>query len=109
MMRLFVSGPMRGLPDKNRGAFYEAELLLKVAGYRVHNPARCELMGATFVTGMRHHLAALLECDGIAMLPGWEDSEGACIEVGLAGDLLMPAYPYDTWLTLEPREGDFDA
>lgn len=106
MTRLFISGPMRGVPDKNRPAFLEAETLLRMAGFRVYNPTKCDLLGSTWLTGMRHHIPAMIECDGLAALPGWEDSEGACIEVGLMKDLGLTVNSLYTWLKLGPLPED---
>lgn len=102
MMRLFVSGPMRGLPDRNRAAFCEAETMLRLGGYQVTNPTRCQLPGASWQDAMRHHITSLMDCDALAYLPGWEDSEGACLEVGLMRDLGLPANSVSHWLAYDP-------
>lgn len=33
---------------------------------------------------MRADLKALLECEAIVMLPGWQASQGACLEYNVA-------------------------
>ena len=38
-MKVFISGPMKGLPNWNVDAFNEMEAKLKEAGYDVFNPA----------------------------------------------------------------------
>lgn len=38
---------------------------------------------------MRADLRALLDCDVVALLPGWEQSRGARREVSIADDLGM--------------------
>lgn len=42
-MKLYLSGPMTGLPDHNREAFNKREGMLKRRGYDVVNPARTDL------------------------------------------------------------------
>ena len=39
---------------------------------------------------LREAIRLLLECDMIALLPGWEDSAGAQLEVSIAKELAMP-------------------
>ena len=41
---------------------------------------------------LRRDLAALLGCDAVALLPGWQDSKGACLERHVAEQLGMPIY-----------------
>mgnify|MGYP003555439623 CR=1 FL=1 len=41
----------------------------------------------TWASYMREDLKAMLECDSIFMLPGWENSQGAKIEHRLATQL----------------------
>ena len=53
---------------------------------------------------MRSALAALTRVDGVALLPGWEDSEGASWEQKIAEAVLdIPALPLDEWVALGGR------
>ena len=39
-MRIYIAGPMTGLPDSNYPAFHAAEARLQALGHEPHNPAR---------------------------------------------------------------------
>lgn len=90
MSRIYVAGPMTGLPEYNYPAFTRAAATLRNLGYHVespHEPGHVE--GWTWVDYMRRGLAQMLTCDTIALLPGWHQSRGAMIELRLAEDLGM--------------------
>ena len=78
-MRYYISGPMTGMPDYNRAAFYEAERKLLAAGHSAYNPARYadEHPGKTYEEYMEADLGALENCDRLLMLEGWQQSMGA--------------------------------
>ncbi len=99
-MRLYVAGPMTGLPEWNRPAFAEAAARLEAAGFEVVNPASlpepCE--DPEWLDWMRACIPQLLTCDGVAMLPGWVGSRGAVIETLLADDLGLPVMNVDQWV-----------
>jgi hypothetical protein len=93
--RLYLAGPMSDLPDLNFPAFNKEAARLRALGYTVVNPAEinggdselvaCSTMTPNELTAhwrkcMRKDIAALMTCDGIAMLPGWRQSKGACLE-----------------------------
>ena len=87
-MKIYVSGPMTGLPDLNKPAFNAEAARLRSEGHDVVNPADVNLgPGADWADYMRVDLADMLTCDTIFMLPGWESSKGARIERRLAMDL----------------------
>lgn len=95
-MKLYIAGPMSGLPDFNYPAFFAAEGLLAETGHTTENPARPgQVDGWSWYDYMRRGLRQLLECDGVALLPGWEDSRGARIERDVARMLEMPAADLD--------------
>lgn len=80
-MRIYISGPISGTDDyKER--FADAARKLKAAGFEYYNPAAIEdaLPGGEWSQYMALDLQAILWCDGILLLPGWEDSAGAVSE-----------------------------
>lgn len=97
--RLYIAGPMSGLPELNYPAFHAAEELLTRAGYAVHNPARSGELGG-YLNLLRDDLRALLDCDGVAVLPQWEHSLGARNEVTVAGVIGMHVNPVEFWANL---------
>lgn len=111
--KIYIAGPMSGLPEFNFPAFFQAEEELKAAGWQVFNPANKEqekeLDAEAFVDGdAKKALAAgfdfrecyawdvnrVIEGDAIYMLPGWEQSPGARGEhaVAVAMKKHYPAY-----------------
>lgn len=79
-MRVYISGPMTGLPGLNYEAFFDAHERLAQAGYDVINPAREGNPHWTWVDFMRRAMMDVAEADAICMLPGWEYSKGAVLE-----------------------------
>lgn len=91
---LYISGPITGLPDGNMPAFARAERLLNNSGYACINPA---VYGAAtpeypYVEHLRRDFRDLLRCNGLVLLDGWQNSNGATAEVFLAKKLDMPIY-----------------
>lgn len=87
-MKIYVSGPMTGIEDFNRPAFFFAENSLLEEGHQVVNPAKVNLgPGAKWEDYMRVDLAGMLDCEGIYMLKGWEASKGANLELHIAKSL----------------------
>lgn len=95
--RIYIAGPMTGIADYNRPAFYETAEAFMEGGWEVFNPAELdeEVYGDTEATieAMEADREAFLraalgsdlawicaEADAIAMLPGWEKSYGARAE-----------------------------
>lgn len=99
-MKLYVSGPMTsvGPPTWNHPAFHKAAYELRCAGYRVVNPA--ELDDTTVPDWdkqehnwyLRRDLKALVDCNGIVLLPNWERSKGARLELHVAQELDMRVF-----------------
>ena len=95
MNRIFLSGPMSGLPESNYAAFNAEAKRLRALGYHVESPAEnpepVSLSGEPSWTDyMRLSIAQLVTCDVIALLPGWADSRGAHMEREIALKLHMP-------------------
>lgn len=85
-MKIYIAGPMTGLPDYNRPAFNAAAKILSQSGETVLNPA-------VLPDGMKHEeymticLAMVEVCDTVMLLPGWEKSVGAQMEHKRAREL----------------------
>jgi len=89
MRPIYLSGPMTGLPDLNFPTFAEMTASLRAGGHTVTNPAEINPEGGTWIDCMRRDIAALMDCDTVATLPGWEHSKGARLEVLIAERLGM--------------------
>ncbi len=92
---VYLSGPMTGLPDFNRPAFHAAAAALREQGHVVINPAEVDLgPDATWSDYMRIHLAEIARrVTQVFVLPGWEGSRGAQLEVHVARALGLPVVP----------------
>ncbi|WP_373054312.1 DUF4406 domain-containing protein [Thioalkalivibrio sp.] len=101
-MTLYIAGPMTGLPDYNYPAFERARADLEAAGYEVlcptDNGAGTEPGSRPWSWYMRAALHQLLQADAVAVLPGWEASKGAALEVHVANSLNMPVRSLAAWL-----------
>lgn len=102
--KLYLAGPMSGLPDCNYPTFNYNAKLLEEAGYTVVNPAQSQLSEAYYTDFLREDLRLLLDCDGVATLKRWEGSVGARNEVMVAGVLGMPVNTVGYWLATAPPE-----
>lgn len=107
-MKLYLAGPMRGIPEFNFPAFHEAAAALRAMGHEVFSPAERDIErhnGVDISKGntagdetaaaaqhgfdLRVALGEDLEwickhAEGIALLPGWENSKGANAEFATA-------------------------
>jgi hypothetical protein len=111
-MKLYIAGPMRGIPEFNFPAFRAAAERLRAQGHEVWSPAENDARVDGFDgTGepktleyrhyMRRDLPAVLEADAVAVLDGWERSKGARMEVHVARECGIPVLDAGT---LEPIE-----
>lgn len=89
-MRVYLSGPMRGIPEFNFPAFDKAAEDLRKRGHAVFSPADNDRFLTS--TGVEITARACFEADtrwicqyaeGIALLPGWQKSRGAMAEAAL--------------------------
>lgn len=98
---VYLAGPMRGHPEFNYPAFNSLEAWIIVHGMpvgsnsgrpaEVFNPAS-NFNGDTtreFSEYMRADIPMLAKCQGIVLLPGWQDSEGARLEVEIGKALAL--------------------
>lgn len=109
-MRVYIAGPIRKVPGFNFDAFYNAAKQWRDAGHEVISPIELDLVTDGFYgtnkieEAMRRDIEAILTCDAIAFLPGWESSEGSRIEYTVAkavGLKLLDA------VTFEPVDDSF--
>lgn len=90
MRRVYIAGPMSGIPDLNFPAFHAAAAKLRELGFDVINPAEINTdPSAGWAACMRADIAQLVTCDAIALLPGWQKSRGASLEHHIAVALGM--------------------
>ena len=87
MTKIYIAGPMTGLPDLNYPAFHEAAAALRAAGHEVFNPAENPAPACGSWNGyMRMAIAQLTQCEAIYLLPNWMRSKGARLECRIAMD-----------------------
>ena len=108
--RVYVAGPMTGLPEFNYPAFEAAARDLRALGFDVSNPVEIDHAAGHDVNRdgpqshrdyMRRDLPEVLSCDAVVVLPGWENSKGARIEVGVAVECglgVFDASLVDVWI-----------
>lgn len=85
MKRIYLSGPMTGMPEHNFPAFNAEAARLRALGYDVVNPVDINPdPGVTWHQCLRNDLQALLTCDTLALLDGWMISQGAHLELHVA-------------------------
>jgi hypothetical protein len=110
MPRIYIAGPMTGLPHSNYPAFHAAAGAWRAKGWEVENPAE-HFGGAedrTYVEYVEADIVDLQVCDAIAMLPAWDAGHsGAIWERAIAVHLLkIPVY--DAEQPVEPWRADDD-
>lgn len=89
----YVSGPITGRPLGNAPAFAAAQAQLEQQGLAVINPAALGLEGRPWAWCMVVCLWHLRLADEVRLLPGWEHSAGARLEVAWAVLLGLRIYP----------------
>ena len=94
--KVYIAGPMTGLPDFNFPAFHEAAARLRAMGHEVVSPAELhEDTDKPWEFYMRAAIKALMDCTAVYALNGSSASKGASIELQLARNLGMPV-SYET-------------
>lgn len=105
---IYLSGPMTGIEDFNRPAFDKAAKELRDLGFEVIVPgenesydeiekARKEVSRQKREFYLSRDIEFILEqADLVVVLPGWEESEGAKLEVAVAQAIGIPVFRYRT-------------
>lgn len=105
---IYLSGPMTGIEDFNLPAFQAAAADLRGRGFTVIVPGEWDDITPEELVAMsvsRHRRAFFLSRDidfiqesatCVVTIDGWEESEGAKLEVAVAQALGIPVYDYAT-------------
>jgi len=91
-LRIYISGPMSGKPDRNFPAFRHEAARLRELGYMVVNPAEINVGTTDRAECMKADLKRLLECDAVQLLPGYAESAGAWCELMVARQIGLEVY-----------------
>jgi hypothetical protein len=103
--RLYVSGPMTGIPEFNYPAFHDAKERLTLAGFTVLSPADLPIRDDwEWIDYIVADIEAVFVADGVATLPGFETSKGARIECAIAQHRQIPIGPVDEWLRFGKKD-----
>jgi len=103
--RIYIAGPMSGLPDCNRLAFHTEANHQRERGHIPLNPAILP-EGLTQAEYMACSLPMVMLADELVMLPGWRDSQGATAEFHLAmkyGKVIRQAEDGFAWYPTSPE------
>ncbi len=105
---IYLSGPMTGIEEFNRPAFDQAAKELRANGFDVIVPGENEsydpIEKANWAVQkqkrefyLSRDIEFILEqADIVVVLPGWESSEGAKLEVAVAQAVGIPIFEYRT-------------
>lgn len=98
--KLYICGPITGIPNHNKEAFNDAAAALRGAGFDVFNPVENGVpIDSPWEQHMRTDLAQMMTCDALAVLPGAHYSRGARLEMDLAIQLkIQPVRAFEYWL-----------
>lgn len=118
MAKLYLAGPMTGYPQFNFPAFADAARVLRAQGIEIISPAEMDeelgiagqalastdgklvdgkIAGNTWGDLLARDVKIVADTvDGIAVLPGWERSKGAKLEITVALLAGKAVYQYHT-------------
>ena len=104
MAYIYISGSVTGCENRNFDAFREAQRTLVDAGHVAIIPHQFVVPSATHEQAMRACINDLtwwmggFAYDGVALLEGWEASDGACLERAVAVACGIPCKTVGEWL-----------
>lgn len=111
-MRVYLAGPMTGLPRYGFDAFEAAAADVRALGATVWSPHERDLelgfdperpieeQGFDLRAALEADVQEVTRADVVALLPGWEASLGSMIELVTADAAGIPALPLDELLQL---------
>jgi len=84
-LKVYIAGPMTGLRDYNYPQFFGAACQLALLGFQPLNPATIgQRPDYEYTDYIKAGIGMMLEADGVALLDGWENSNGASLERNVA-------------------------
>ncbi len=84
-MKIYLAGPMRGMPQFNFPAFYRYAYELRQQGHEVYNPAEIGISQDNIRAIFARETSWICqEAEAIYLMPGWAGSKGARAERALA-------------------------
>ena len=95
MAKCYIAGPMTGYPELNYPLFHSTAERLRKMGFEVISPAELNPLTETYCNAMKKDICALIECDHILLLDGWEKSKGASLEKHIADVLGLTVIALD--------------
>lgn len=121
MSRVYIAGPMTGIPLYNFPAFDAAaeawrarnwsvvspadltrEIWLQQCG-REFDPASTDTSATDYRMFMRADLTAVMGVDALALLPGWEKSRGAALEIAVGNVFGKEFYHAESFEKIAPE------
>lgn len=125
-MKIYLSGPIAGYPDRNEPAFREAEAAMKLLRHEPVVPLDIPAFahdgpcppgydysdGHSSACYLRGDLAVLIQCDALYMMCEWQRSRGASLEHRVAVECGLRVFywnsrdtvPYNLALTASDTE-----
>ena len=104
-MRVYLAGPMTGLPHNNTPAFEQAYDYLERRGLEVVLPPGMSTSDdVSYRDVLPKDIVAMATCDAVVLLPGYEQSRGVGLEVHAADLFEMPVFApgsTDDWADAE--------
>ena len=106
---------MSGIPDHNFPLFEETARELRRLGYTAINPAEINsapipdphgdatIWREFYNNCLRQDIKALCDCHALVLLPGWEMSVGANLELNIAHRIGIRPYVYNDFLNAHYR------
>lgn len=110
MSIIYLSGPMTGLPNRNAETFNRWARYLRDRGHQVISPVEND-GGSTDKPRsfyMELDINSLLMSNVVVLLPNWQYSRGAKLEVAIAQEIGRKLYTIDEFIKPNSQQTDPD-
>jgi nucleoside 2-deoxyribosyltransferase len=97
-MKIYLSGSMSSRYfDRNKANFERYKAILEEQRHEVIDPHDIGGEGGSWHTAMRKDIAAMCECDAVAVIPDYADTDrGVIYEINMAIHLGLPVISADS-------------